>query len=249
MVLWSSTSNMSTLFIADIHLSIQKPTIIAGFLHFLRHYVINAEALYILGDLFEIWIGDDDPNPLHQEIATALKALSQRGIRCYFIHGNRDFLLGQHYAANCGMTLLPAQQVLELAGYRVVILHGDTLCTDDIDYQYFRCCVRQYWFKKLFLLLPLPVRLNIAGMIRANNVRIDTNKKMDAIDVNMQSVMTVLTQTKAAIMIHGHTHQPALHEIASATGVYHRAVLGAWYQHGSVIEVSTLGIALIQFPF
>lgn len=240
---------MSILFVADIHLRPQEPAITAAFLHFLRYRTINAEALYILGDLFEIWVGDDNLNPLHQEIATALHALSHRKTSCFFIHGNRDFLLGQHYASSCRMTLLPAHQILELEGHRIVILHGDTLCTDDTDYQRFRYQVHHRWLQRLFLLLPLSVRLHIADIIRSNSTYANVDKNKNIMDVNPQAVKTVFTQTQAGVMIHGHTHRPAIHQIVSTAGTCRRAVLGAWNQQGSVIEISATGMVLIEFPW
>lgn len=126
---------MATLFIADLHLCVEEPAITAGFLRFLAGEARKADALYILGDLFEAWIGDDDPNPLHRQMAAAIKAVSDSGVPCYFIHGNRDFLLGKRFARESGMTLLPEEKVLELYGRRVLIMHGDTLCTDDAGYQ------------------------------------------------------------------------------------------------------------------
>lgn len=128
---------MATLFIADLHLCVEEPAITAGFLRFLAGEARKADALYILGDLFEAWIGDDDPNPLHHQMAAAIKAVSDSGVPCYFIHGNRDFLLGKRFARESGMTLLPEEKVLELYGRRVLIMHGDTLCTDDAGYQAF----------------------------------------------------------------------------------------------------------------
>lgn len=237
---------MSTLFVADIHLCAQEPAITAGFLHFLRTRARAAQALYILGDLFEVWIGDDDPNPLHHEIAMALQALTQSGIPCYFIHGNRDFLLGKRYAAACGMTLLPAQRVMQLDGLRVVILHGDTLCTDDNDYQRFRRRVHQRWLQRLFLSLPLRLRLRIADRMRANSLRANAGKTADIMDVNARAVMAVMEDTGATVMIHGHTHRPAIHQLP---GERRRAVLGAWHHQGSAIEVSTRGVMLHEFPF
>ena len=145
---------MATLFIADLHLCVEEPAITAGFLRFLAGEARKADALYILGDLFEAWIGDDDPNPLHRKMAAAIKAVSDSGVPCYFIHGNRDFLLGKRFARESGMTLLPEEKVLELYGRRVLIMHGDTLCTDDAGYQAFRAKVHKPWLQTLFLALP-----------------------------------------------------------------------------------------------
>ncbi|MDU5192840.1 MAG: UDP-2,3-diacylglucosamine diphosphatase, partial [Mixta calida] len=136
-----------TLFIADLHLCQKEPAITAGFLRFLQREAQTADALYILGDLFEAWIGDDDPNPLHQQIATALRTLP---LPVWFIHGNRDFLLGQRYARASGMTLLPEEQVLNLYGRSILIMHGDTLCTDDEGYQRFRRKVHQRFRQRIF---------------------------------------------------------------------------------------------------
>lgn len=235
---------MSTLFVSDVHLCLQKPAITAGFLRFLRTRALTSQALYILGDLFEVWIGDDDLNPLHHEIALALQILSQHGIPCYFIHGNRDFLLGQRYAKDCRMTLLPAQQVIVLNGIRVVILHGDTLCTDDSKYQRFRCRLHQRWLQKLFLSLPMRLRLSIANRMRINSQHTNIRKITDVMDVNAHAVMTVMTHTDATVMIHGHTHRPAIHLLP---GNRCRAVLGAWYCQGSAIEFTSKGVTLHKF--
>ena len=144
---------MATLFIADLHLCAEEPAITAGFLRFLAGEARKADALYILGDLFEAWIGDDDPNPLHRQMAAAIKAVSDSGVPCYFIHGNRDFLLGKRFARESGMTLLPEEKVLELYGRRVLIMHGDTLCTDDAGYQAFRAKVHKPWLQTLLTIL------------------------------------------------------------------------------------------------
>lgn len=237
---------MSTLFVSDIHLCAQEPAITAGFLHFLRTRAIAAQALYILGDLFDVWIGDDDPNPLHHEIAVALKTLGQHGIACYFIHGNRDFLLGQRYASTSGMTLLPEQHVMQIDGLRIVILHGDTLCTDDRDYQRFHNRVHQRWLHRLFLSLQLQRRLRIAEKIRTNSLRMNALKRREIMDVNAQAVMAVMADTDTTVMIHGHTHQPAIHVLP---GSRRRAVIGSWDHHGSAIEVTTKGLTLYEFPY
>lgn len=237
---------MLNMFVADIHLCAQEPAITAGFLHFLRTRAISAQALYILGDLFEVWIGDDDPNPLHHKIANALQALSQRGIPCYFIHGNRDFLLGQRYTKICSMTPLSILQVMQLNGLRIVILHGDTLCIDDNDYQRFRRQVQKRWLQRLFLSLPLTLRLHIADRIRTNSVRVNAGKTTEIMDVNAQAVMAMMVHTGATVMIHGHTHRPAIHILP---GNRRRVVLGAWHRQGSAVEVTAKGIMLHEFPF
>ncbi|AWO78141.1 MULTISPECIES: UDP-2,3-diacylglucosamine diphosphatase [Serratia] len=240
---------MSTLFIADLHLCAQEPAITAGFLRFLRREAMHADALYILGDLFEAWIGDDDPEPLHAEIAAALKALQQAGVPCYFIHGNRDFLLGKRFARASGMQLLPEEKVLELYGRRILILHGDTLCTDDQAYQQFRRKVHNPLIQKLFLALPLRWRLKIAANMRARSQQSNQGKSDAIMDVNPQAVEQTMLRHDVHWMIHGHTHRPAVHRLALSNGEAHRAVLGAWHVEGSMIKVSADAVELISFPF
>lgn len=235
-----------TLFIADLHLCQDEPAITAGFLHFLQREAHQCDALYILGDLFEAWIGDDDPNPLHQQIAAALKALP---VPKYFIHGNRDFLLGQRFAAACGMTLLPEEQVLTLYGQRLLIMHGDTLCTDDEGYQRFRAKVHQRWLQKLFLALPLRLRMRIAARMRANSKQANQHKSLSIMDVNQQAVIEAMARQQVRLLIHGHTHRPAIHEFVLQGENAQRVVLGAWHQQGSMVQVDADGVRLIEFPF
>ncbi|MFV8978561.1 UDP-2,3-diacylglucosamine diphosphatase [Serratia fonticola] len=240
---------MSTLFIADLHLCVQEPAITAGFLRFLQREAVHADALYILGDLFEAWIGDDDPEPLHREIATALKALHQAGVPCYFIHGNRDFLLGKRFARQSGMILLPEEQVVELYGRKILILHGDTLCTDDQAYQEFRKKVHNTWIQRAFLALPLRWRLKIAAKMRARSQQSNQYKSTAIMDVNPQAVEQAMLRHNVHWMIHGHTHRPAVHPLALPNGKAHRTVLGAWHTQGSMIKVTADAVELIEFPF
>ena len=204
---------MATLFIADLHLCVEEPAITAGFLRFLAGEARKADALYILGDLFEAWIGDDDPNPLHRQMAAAIKAVSDSGVPCYFIHGNRDFLLGKRFARESGMTLLPEEKVLELYGRRVLIMHGDTLCTDDAGYQAFRAKVHKPWLQMLFLALPLFVRKRIAARMRANSKEANSSKSLAIMDVNQNAVVSAMEKHQVQWLIHGHTHRPAVHEL------------------------------------
>ncbi|MFI3309556.1 UDP-2,3-diacylglucosamine diphosphatase [Ewingella allii] len=240
---------MATFFIADIHLCAQEPAITAGFLRFLREDAPQADALYILGDLFEAWIGDDDPEPLHAKIASSLNDLHQQGVPCFFIHGNRDFLLGRRFARASLMQLLPEKKVLELYGRRVLILHGDTLCTDDVGYQKFRKKVHNPLIQKLFLALPLKWRLVIAAKMRANSKASNSGKSLEVMDVNPQAVISEMESHGVEWMIHGHTHRPAVHDVPLDGKTGHRAVLGAWHEEGSMIKVSAEGVELITFPF
>ncbi|WP_421356523.1 UDP-2,3-diacylglucosamine diphosphatase [Pseudocitrobacter faecalis] len=240
---------MATLFIADLHLQTEEPAITAGFLRFLAGEARHADALYILGDLFEAWIGDDDPNPLHQHIARAIKALVDSGVPCYFIHGNRDFLLGKRFARESGMTLLPEEQRLELYGRPVLILHGDTLCTDDAGYQAFRAKVHTPWIQKLFLMLPLFFRQKIAARMRADSKAANSHKSMEIMDVNPQAVVDVMEKHHVQWLIHGHTHRPDVHTLTANGEPAYRVVLGAWHTEGSMVKVSEKEVELIAFPF
>ena len=240
---------MATLFIADLHLQTEEPAITAGFLRFLRGEAKSAVALYILGDLFEAWIGDDDPNPLHREMAAAIKALVDSGVPCYFIHGNRDFLIGQRYARESGMTLLPEEQVLNLYGRNILIMHGDTLCTDDTGYLAFRAKVHTPWIQKVFLALPLFIRNRIAARMRAGSKAANSSKSMTIMDVNPQAVVKVMEKHRVQWLIHGHTHRPDVHSLIANGEPAHRVVLGAWHSEGSMVKVTPEGVELIAFPF
>ncbi|AZI88559.1 UDP-2,3-diacylglucosamine diphosphatase [Kosakonia sp. CCTCC M2018092] len=240
---------MATLFIADLHLHTEEPAITAGFLHFLDGVAREADALYILGDLFEAWIGDDDPNPLHQRVAAAIRALVDSGVPCYFIHGNRDFLLGKRFARQSGMQLLPQEKVLNLYGRNVLIMHGDTLCTDDAGYQAFRAKVHQPWLQTLFLALPLFIRHRVAAKMRAGSRAANSSKSLAIMDVNQQAVIEAMEKHRVQWLIHGHTHRPAVHQLAANDAPAWRAVLGAWHSEGSMIRVSESDVELVQFPF
>ncbi|HIE9187230.1 TPA: UDP-2,3-diacylglucosamine diphosphatase [Klebsiella variicola subsp. variicola] len=240
---------MATLFIADLHLQTEEPAITAGFLRFLQGEARQADALYILGDLFEAWIGDDDPNPLHQQIASAIKAVVDAGVPCYFIHGNRDFLVGQRFARQSGMLLLAEEERLDLYGREVLIMHGDTLCTDDPGYLAFRAKVHTPWIQRLFLALPLLIRRRIAARMRADSKAANSSKSMDIMDVNPQAVVDVMERHHVQWLIHGHTHLPAVHELQANGQPAWRVVLGAWHSEGSMVKVTPDDVELIHFPF
>jgi len=240
---------VATLFIADLHLQTEEPAITAGFLRFLHGEARSADALYILGDLFEAWIGDDDPNPLHREIACAIKSLADSGVPCYFIHGNRDFLIGKRFATESGMQLLPEEKVLDLYGRRVLIMHGDTLCTDDPGYLAFRAKVHTPWIQKLFLALPLFIRRRIAQKMRDDSKAANSSKSMEIMDVNAQAVVEVMEKHHVQWLIHGHTHRPDIHTLDANGKTAHRVVLGAWHTQGSMVKVSVDDVELIPFPF
>lgn len=243
---------MSILLISDIHLSNKKPNVVKGFLHFLNHYAIKAQALYILGDLFEIWLGDDHHNSLHTNIAKSLKNLHKKQIPCYFIHGNHDFLLRSRYANLCGITLLPNEQVLKLtSGKNVVILHGDSLCTNDRKYKKFKKILNCHILQEVFLSLPLFIRLGIFNIINYCFIQVKKDVSKKKLNIHTQTVIDILIKNKSEIMIHGHTHQPAVHNILFSKKIYFkRIVLGCWNQYGSMVKINEEdnSISLITFP-
>lgn len=232
---------MSTLFISDIHLSQGRPDMTAALVRFLAEDAPGADALYVLGDLFEFWIGDDDPNPLHREVADAFLALSQQGVPLYFIHGNRDFLLGRQFAKRAGMTLLGDPCVIELYGERVLLSHGDLLCTRDEGYQKFRRITQLKWLRWLFLRLPLSRRQAIAHKMRGQSQMENAQKSQIIMDVTPEAVDDMLRQHGCRLMIHGHTHRPAIHDFTLDGHAARRIVLGDWFEQGSVLVCSPAG--------
>lgn len=237
---------MSTLFISDIHLSEARPDMTAALLHFLQQEAPGADALYVLGDLFEFWIGDDDPNPLHRQVADAFLALGRRGVPLYFIHGNRDFLLGRDFARCAGMTLLPDPCIIDLYGARTLLSHGDLLCTRDLGYQKFRRITQLKWLRWLFLRLPLARRRKIAGKLRGQSQQQNAYKAQAIMDVTPQAVDDMLRQHGCRLMIHGHTHRPAIHELRLDGAPARRIVLGDWFEQGSILICTPGGQRLEQ---
>jgi len=228
---------MSTLFISDLHLDAARPHIVELFTQFVAADARRAEALYILGDLFESWIGDDDDSPLALQVAQALSALQQSGVPIFFMHGNRDFLLGHEYAQRAGMTLLTDPTVLELGGERTLLMHGDMLCTDDAPYQAFRKQTHDPAWQRAFLARPVAEREQFATKAREESKRY-TKSVADAItDVNPGAVVAMMESEGVLRLIHGHTHRPAIHVLRLANGEASRVVLGDWYEQSSVLEV------------
>ncbi|MDF7667873.1 UDP-2,3-diacylglucosamine diphosphatase [Orbaceae bacterium ESL0727] len=226
---------MQRYFIADIHLTEDQPALTAGFFSFLDTLPNGCE-LYILGDLFDYWIGDDIASPFHQQVAKALRTLSQRQIKKYFVQGNRDFLLGRDYCQLCDMTLLPDINTLPLADKTLLFLHGDLLCTDDVQYQKFRQRLRYKWLQRLFLWSPRRFRQAIAKHLRQKSIKQNQNKSAHRMDVNQQAVLDMLNKYQATVMIHGHTHKPATHELIVAGQPLTRLVLSAWHDGVSYIK-------------
>lgn len=219
---------MQRFFIADIHLNDNEPVITTGFLAFIEKLPESCE-LYILGDLFDYWIGDDEYSSLHQKIAGALSDLSRRGINVFFIHGNRDFLIGQHFAEQCQMQILPELSLIDQKSSPLLVLHGDLLCTDDKSYQKFRRKMHNHWLQRLFLMLPMMIRRKIANKLRGESQQYNSRKSEKIMDVNQQAVSTMMQQFQAHTMIHGHTHKPAIHSFKINNIEVKRMVLGAWH--------------------
>lgn len=233
-------------FIADLHLSESRPDITECFIHFLHHQIIpHASALYILGDFFETWIGDDDNSALNTRIATELKQVTESNIPIFFIHGNRDFLLGEQFAKRSGLQILPEHHVVTLFGTPTLLLHGDTLCIDDISYQKFRQKVRQPWWQRLVLSLPLWIRKKIAQAAREKSKVKQQQVNPDILDVNQEEVERFFERYEAPLMIHGHTHRPNIHQHMSGT----RIVLGDWYTQGSYLTLNEQNYELHRITF
>ena len=237
---------MTTLFISDLHLDAERPEITALFGHFLDGQARSADALYILGDLFEAWVGDDDPSAAGALVAEKLRALVDAGVPAYFIRGNRDFLLGESFAARCGMTLLDDPSVIDLYGTPTLILHGDLLCTDDTAYQQFRTQTRDPQWQAQFLAQPLQARLAFAAQARAASQArygelVEKGIAETIGDVSPATVQDWFARFGVTRMIHGHTHRPAIHDEGNG---HTRIVLGDWYTQGSVLRVNADGFAL-----
>ena len=226
---------MSTLFISDLHLDPARPHIVDLFTRFVAGEARQAEALYILGDLFESWIGDDDDSPLARQVAQSLLALKQSHVPVFFMHGNRDFLLGQAYAQRAGMTLLSDPAVVEFDGERTLLIHGDTLCTDDIAYQEFRAVVRNPDWQNQFRARSLSERHAFAAQARAESVKHTAGAKPEIIDVNQGAVVAAMRKHGVRTLIHGHTHRPATHRFDLDGQAAERIVLGDWYEQSSVL--------------
>ncbi|MFY8273233.1 UDP-2,3-diacylglucosamine diphosphatase [Pseudoalteromonas sp. SSDWG2] len=232
----------NTLFISDLHLSAAYPEITTAFFTFLdTHINDEVDALYILGDFFEVWVGDDANDALSDDVAKRLKEISERGIGVYFIHGNRDFLIGKKYAERAGMTLLDEQCVIELYGQRVLLLHGDEMCTQDVEYQKFRKKSRGWWWPRLMLAMPLWYRRRVARNARIKSKQSQANKRAEILDVEQSSVDKTFAEHHVSLMIHGHTHRPAIHHQHDGKI---RIVLGDWYTQSSYIIANEHGITL-----
>jgi UDP-2,3-diacylglucosamine hydrolase len=240
---------MAVFFISDLHLCDSRPEINRAFFEFLRGPARAAGALYILGDLFEYWAGDDDlGDPFNRSVATALAEYSRAGIPLKFMHGNRDFLLDGEFARACGGTLLDDPHSLDLFGKPTLLMHGDTLCTDDLDYQKFRMQVRNPSWQKGFLALPLEQRKRQIEAVRQTSESEKTRKAPEIMDVNQGAVERALREHAYPRLIHGHTHRPARHVHRVDGKTCERWVLADWYRAGSYLRCDERGCAPVQLP-
>ncbi len=236
---------MTILFISDIHLGSEHPEISERFTSFLATISPDeVTALYILGDLFEAWIGDDGAQPEHVAAIAALRALTAKGLPVSVMHGNRDFLLGAQFAAETGCQLLADPVVIDLGGRPTLLSHGDLLCTDDVDYQSFRQMVRAPQWQQQFLAATVEQRLAIARQYRGESQSRGKQKSMAIMDVNQTAVEQMMREHGVDRLIHGHTHRPAVHEFQLDGQAAERIVLGDWYQQDSVLICDADGCRL-----
>lgn len=239
---------MTTLFISDLHLDPTRPDITSQFLDFLHEEARSADALYILGDLFEAWVGDDDPEPEKRRAVAALRDLADLGVPIFFMHGNRDFLIGERFAEDSGCTLLSDPHRLSLYGSNVLLMHGDTLCTDDVEYQAFRRMTRDRGWQEQFLALPMAQRLAMAEEARAESLASTRGKPESIMDVNQDAVVEAMREQDVPLLLHGHTHRPNVHEFEIDGRPVRRIVLGDWYTQGSVLYWDADGFRLESLP-
>jgi UDP-2,3-diacylglucosamine hydrolase len=240
---------MTTLFISDLHLDAERPQVTDLFLRFLRDEARGAEALYILGDLFEAWVGDDDPSAVGEAVARGVREVVDAGAAVSFMRGNRDFLLGADYARRAGMQVLADPSVVMLGGRPALLLHGDLLCTADTGYMAFRAQTRQPEWQARFLSQPLAARLAFAAHAReqsrvAQSALKDAGTMEQITDVEPATVAQYFTRYGVDLMIHGHTHRPAIHSLDAGGRSCRRVVLGDWYEQGSVLRVDGDELAL-----
>jgi UDP-2,3-diacylglucosamine hydrolase len=217
------------LFVSDVHLQESLPKTTAAFLDFLNTHAAKAQRLYLLGDLFEYWAGDDDiGTPYHQRIVEALRKLSDAGVQLFWLPGNRDFLVGDEFVRAIGATALQEPHIATIAGRRIVIVHGDAQCTDDADYMAFRKQVRDPAWQKQFLSMPLPQRKAIIESLREQSRNAQRGKAYEIMDVNQDAITGLFDTSGTTLMIHGHTHRPARHTYPHAGGQCERHVLPDW---------------------
>ena len=240
-------------FISDLHLAGDLPRVTQGFLNLLKQLESKAQALYVLGDLFEAWVGDDNNSDYNLKIIQAFKQLSLSGTSLYFVHGNRDFLLGEAFAAACGGQLLGERTVIDVPTGKLLVEHGDALCTRDEKFMAFRVQSRHPVWQQGMLAKPLTERVQIAELWRMQSKMQNSNKPENIMDVTPQAVIDLMTQQQVTSLLHGHTHRPMIHKLALAneqTGV--RIVLGDWQEETGTAVIGIAneqGISLENYTF
>ena len=240
------------LFISDLHLAAERPEANEQFFRFLGDEASRAQALYVLGDLFEYWAGDDelkDPagEPLAAEVAQGFRRLADAGVAVHVMHGNRDFLVGAGFLSACGARFLEDPSVLRLAGQPVVLMHGDTLCTDDVDYQAWRRTARSEAWQREFLAKPLDARHQVVRGLREKSKEVVAAKPAEIMDVNADAVRDAFRRHGVRRMIHGHTHRPARHDVEVDGAPCERWVLPDWYGRGGYLALDDVGPRLVSF--
>lgn len=240
---------MAVLLASDLHLDPAHPAPVEAFLRFLAGPARDAEALYLLGDLFEAWVGDDDDDPMVQRVAEALATLARSDVPIRFQHGNRDFLLGAGYAARCGMALLDEAEVRPIGGMPTLLMHGDQLCTRDLAYQSFRRQARDPAWQRQVLAQPLAARRALAAKARAESRAHTADTSAEIMDVDPDAVRAALAAHGVRRLIHGHTHRPAIHRFAATTdGDAERIVLPDWHARAGWAVADGDAITLVEFP-
>ncbi|MCG8437123.1 MAG: UDP-2,3-diacylglucosamine diphosphatase [Pseudomonadales bacterium] len=237
-----------SLFISDLHLDPARPEHLTALETLLNTHAGQTDALYVLGDLFEAWIGDDDDTPFNQQAIAAFRRFADSGSKLYFMHGNRDFLLGQDFAAACGGSLLDEGTVVDLYGTPALLMHGDSLCTLDTEYQQFRAMARSPQWQQGMLSQPLEQRRMIAQGMRMQSQGKNANKAENIMDVTPEEVVREMTDAGVQHLIHGHTHRPNVHDVDLPNGTGKRWVLGDWGALGwQIVADSELGLRLESF--
>jgi UDP-2,3-diacylglucosamine hydrolase len=237
---------VAALFISDLHIDESRPAITEQFLSFLAAEARDADALYILGDLFESWVGDDAADAAQTAAITGLHSLTSQGVPCFVMHGNRDFLLAAQFCRMSGAELLPDPLIITLYGERVLVTHGDALCTDDRAYQRLRATVRDTDWQRQFLALSIASRRALAGAARVGSQAHTAAVEYAITDVNADSVAMALRSAGTATLLHGHTHRPAIHPLQVDGRPCTRIVLGDWYDQGSLLRWDRNGPELVS---